>query len=96
MTTRVIRDFYPNGRIKYEYFRDNLTIKDLRCWEENGDPIRERDIKYEYDDSDADLSIRLKYICQKLPVPRFTKTPTVKSRFVVMGKDGPYYGGVDF
>jgi hypothetical protein len=96
MSTYPIREFYPNGHIKYEYLRDSGGIRELRCWDENGDTIPERYIKYQNNDSDEDLVIRLKYICKKLPVPNFSRNQTPNSMFVVSGKNGPYYVGADF
>jgi len=92
MGIKVIRQFYSDGKIKYEYLRDPEGIRGLRCWDESGEPIPEQYIDYSKDDVDEDMPIRLKYICKKMPVPDFSRTQNQNSRFVVMGKDGPLYG----
>lgn len=94
--THSIKDFWPNGRIMFEYLRENEVIKNLRCWEVSGEPIADQYIKYEEDDTDDALVFRLKYICKKMPVPSFSRTKTSKSRAVIMSKSGPYYLGSDF
>jgi hypothetical protein len=96
MSIYPVRVFYPNGKIKFEYYRGPEGVRDVRCWEENGDQIDERQVKYLSDDSDNDLALRLKYICKKMPVPNFTRKPGHGAQMVVMGKDGPFYLGVDF
>lgn len=96
MSIHPIREFYSNGKIKFEYFRYNGDIRDLRCWDETGEPIPQKDLKYQAEDSDADLALRLQYICKKMPVPNFSRTQTSQSRFVVATRNGPYYSGVDF
>ena len=92
MSRYPIREFYSNGKIKYEYLRDNGDIKDLRCWDEEGQPIPERYIKYDEEDTDAEIAIKMKYICKKMPVPKNQNSAQAN----MPDKKSTFYKGVDY
>jgi hypothetical protein len=83
------RQFYANGRIKFEYLRTDDGIRHLRCWTENGEPIPPKNIQYNTGDTDKELAIKLKYVCRQMPVPRFFPDQ-------LQPLEEPLYEGVDF